>query len=208
MSSVAFHTRASCVGDREPVRIRGWERAQWGQIVETVSSAVRYLESEGVNRKLERVRTWGNDELAVDANNAIRYGSDAVILAARLHAQCEIHCYVNDQNKLWLARLVETALEVGIFRRHITPKGADGKPAGPPSSSGYGELLKLLTDTRIRGPVVCSYSVCESFPWSYRESGEKKEDSGKLWDRAVKRLRKDPWLELRPTLWSAYRFTT
>jgi hypothetical protein len=49
-------------------------------------------------------------------NSLIAYGSDPVILAARLHGQCEIHCYVEGPNRAWLAEIIDRGRACGIYR--------------------------------------------------------------------------------------------
>lgn len=49
-------------------------------------------------------------------NTALALGSNPVKLAARLHAQCEIHAWVAGSNREWLACIIEEGLHSGIFR--------------------------------------------------------------------------------------------
>lgn len=80
-------------------------------------------------------------------NTAIASGSPFLNLAARIHATCEIHGYVEGPNRAWLAGLIEEGRKRNIFRPEM----------------GWEEVvdfLRLSDDT----PVVMSYSVTESFP--------------------------------------------
>jgi len=109
------------------------------------------------------------DPFAVCLNTAMRYGSDPVRLAARIHGQCEIHCYVEGINRAWLANLVEQGLEDRVYRDGIwyVDRVCEGHPAAQPDrkwcDQGWGEVMKLLRD-RDDEPVVMSYSVCDGFP--------------------------------------------
>lgn len=97
-------------------------------------------------------------------NTAIIQGNDQVCLLARLHAQCEIHCYVEGQDRSWMADIIDDGYEIGMMR---TTDGYDGWPA-------VSALLREHDDDA----VVCSYSVGDSFPYS-----------GKTWEESMASLR-------------------
>lgn len=80
-------------------------------------------------------------------NSAVAMGGNALKLAARLHGQCEIHCYVEGPNRNWLASMIEEALSKSVLRKELGWEGAI-------------TLLRKANDS----PVVCSHSVCEQFP--------------------------------------------
>lgn len=110
------------------------------------------------------------DSFSLCLNTAMRYGSDPVKLAARIHGQCEIHCYVEGIDRWWLADLIQEGLDTQVFRKGIWY--ADGatvsdNPATMPgrkwSDQGWGDVQRLLRD-RDDEPVVMSYSVCDQFP--------------------------------------------
>src|SRR5690606_31251558 len=42
----------------------------------------------------------------VSLNTALDTGSDALRLLARLHGQCELHCWVDGPNRAWLADII------------------------------------------------------------------------------------------------------
>jgi len=89
------------------------------------------------------VETW-----TVGLNTALILGGDALKLFVRLHAQCEIHCWIEGaKDKQWLADIIEAGLEKGPMRQ----------------KQGWESVIALL---RREGdfPVVCSYSVCDQFP--------------------------------------------
>jgi hypothetical protein len=108
--------------------------------------------------------TWKGkdvDSFALRLNTALKYGNDTVRLAARLHGQCEIHCYVEGINRAWLAGLIVEGLSAGIFREGQWYEDRNGDRKW--SDQGWRDVVKLLLD-RDDEPVVCSYSVCDQFP--------------------------------------------
>lgn len=132
-------------------------------------------------------------------NTALAVGSDPVALMARLSAQCEIHCYVEGPNRDWMAGLIEQGRATGLYR----------------SGAGWEDVVTLL---RLRDdqPVVCSYSVTESFPnpgianWSPPSPDNDDEEpdwdawydipDAEQWAMGVAGLRREPdrGLELSP----------
>lgn len=109
------------------------------------------------------------DPFSVCLNTALRYGSDPVRLAARIHGQCEIHAWVDGKNRAWLADLVQRGLDEKVYRAGIwyVDRVSDGPAIGQSdrkwSDQGWGEVIALLR-SRDDGPVVMSYSVCDQFP--------------------------------------------
>lgn len=83
----------------------------------------------------------------VDLNTALLTGSDVIKLAAKIHGWCESHCYIEGPDRAWAAGLIEDGLKTRLFR-----------PA-----AGWQDAQKLLRTTD-DGPVVLSYTVCDSFP--------------------------------------------
>src|SRR5678809_185727 len=65
---------------------------------------------------------------------------------------CELHCWVDAADRVWLANMVVEGLECGVFRR--TLRGTD---------LGWGSVIDLLT-ADARDPCVLSYSVTGWFP--------------------------------------------
>ncbi|MEV6432605.1 hypothetical protein [Nocardia sp. NPDC051463] len=142
----------------------------------------------------ERVDHW---ELLL--NTLILLGNDSVRLAARVHAQCEIHGYVEGEDRVWLAGLVRGARTDGVFR--------DGM--------GWESVIALL-ESRADEPVVMSYSVCDGFPndtattWVPPENDPDREAWYELsheeqWRTGMEWLREHGGC-LQPGKWSDYRF--
>jgi len=131
-------------------------------------------------------------------NTALAMGNDAVKLAARLHGQCEIHAYVEDENRGWLSSIISKGLKTGIYRKN----------------QGWLEVLSLLAECD--GPYVTSYSVCEQFPrpgviesWGTCECEIERFyelDSTEQWELAIEALRKKPKMEISPSNWDDYFF--
>jgi hypothetical protein len=190
-------------------------------------------EPEALSR-LDAFRTWfnvsmdeKNDHFLIDGkklrlfplqlNTLYKMGDDPLKLAARLHAQCEIHTWVDGPNREWLAEIIEYGLQTNIFR-----PGMD-----------WDEVVALLR-SRADEPVVTSYSVCERFPnarvagWMQRpeiqarlkqEPDDDNEDmlyeewysvpDEQRWEMAMARLRTGEagaGLELKPDDWDEYYF--
>lgn len=131
-------------------------------------------------------------------NTAYVMGGSALRLAARLHGQCEIHCYVEGVNRKWFAGMIEESLQSRIFRADV----------------GWESVCKLLRKES-KTPVVCSYSVCEQFPnsgvlddWDDNEDGEKwyALSKAKQWELAVDAIRKEHGLEIKPEEWDDFHF--
>lgn len=98
----------------------------------------------------ERMPAW---ELGL--NTAIVLGGDALRLLAKLHAQCEIHAYIEGHNRAWLASVIDEGLATRILR-----------PQMAHSPSGWESVATLLR-AHDDSPIVLSYSVTDQFPNRY-----------------------------------------
>lgn len=137
------------------------------------------------------------DLFCLTLNSALQWGNPAVQLAAKLHGQCEIHCYVEGEDRAWLADLVEKAVEAGVFRPE--PSGYDG----------WEKLAEFLRSTEAE-PVVTSYSVTDTFPNpSFAPDGLDLDqddpweawsriETAKQWEYGMAKLRAEPGLQLSP----------
>lgn len=142
-------------------------------------------------------------------NTALAVGNDAVRLAARLHGQCEIHCWVAEENREWLASIIEQGIAGGVLRKDLPQS----------NHRGYDDVLRLLRHPEHRGPVVCSYSVCEQFPGVHlieRDPAACRTDEewraicyempeNERWDRSFAAL-KGGGRELKPEDFGTFRF--
>lgn len=147
------------------------------------------------------------EPLILQLNTALTFGGDALKLAARLHGSCEIHCWVEQENRAWLADMIERAVSVDVFRK-----------SHPGSNHvGYENAVSLLRHPEHVGPVVCSYSVCEQFPGVHLLKPDNAGDDwyekaydipkDERWDRSMTALREtDGGLELKPENWDEFRF--
>jgi len=148
-----------------------------------------------LEHKGHRIDTFG-----LILNTALAVGSDAVRLAARLHGSCEIHCWVEDNNREWLAGLIEEGVATGVLRKSFPDS----------NHRGYDEVIKLLRHPEHRGPVVTSYSVSEFWPGVHlldRQPTDPEElydiPPGERWDRS---MYKQQGAELKPDDWTSFRF--
>jgi len=145
-------------------------------------------------------------------NSALAMGNDVTKLLARLHGQCEIHCYVEGPNRTWLAGIIERGRKTNVLRPDM----------------GWEDVAELLR-SRDDCPVVCSYSVCEPFPnlamlpedhwmrekvknerFSWDEPRFDAVSHEERWEEGMKVLRKmsgeGAKLELKPDDWDDYVF--
>lgn len=143
------------------------------------------------------------DPFTISLNTALAIGSDAVKLAARIHGQCELHCWVSGANRQWLVGIIQQGLACGLYRQ----------------AQGWDNVLTLL-GAESDSPVVLSYSVCESFPnptvakWTPPLDDESEPDydqwyelpADEQWRLAFDGLVADKWLELSPDNWADYYF--
>lgn len=214
MSRIYFHSPS---GDAE---VRGWERASFGVLTDDLCA--RFMLTKFPNdaevaalKEMFSIPSGYRDAslflrhdwepwFTVALNTTLRVGSDPIKLAARIHGQCEVHCWVAGPNRAWLARIIQQGREIGFYRR----------------DSGWEEVMVLLR-SRDDEPVVLSYSVCESFPnanhlpdpegwdreklgsdWFYELSKEE------TWARAFPALvESGGGLELKPDGWSEFYFS-
>lgn len=123
------------------------------------------------------------DEFSLMLNTAAKVGNDAVKLAARIHGQCEIHCYVEAIDREWLAQVIGQGLDAGLFR----------DLAGYDHAPGWDGVTKFLR-ARDDEPVVMSYSVCDSFPSQSAAAWEPPEDPD--WIPEWYRDHPDDWASL------------
>lgn len=140
------------------------------------------------------------DVFSLMLNTALVVGGDVLKLCARLHGQSEVHCYVEGQDRAWLAEIMERGLTDHVFR----PK------------MGWEETIAFLR-ARADEPVVCSYSVCEQFPnrtiagWTPPEGKDLDAwydlPEEERWNMGLARLRAGhPSLRLDPDGWDKVRF--
>jgi len=90
------------------------------------------------------------DSFHLELNTAIHIGSDPIKLAARIHAQCEIFCYIEEKNRKWIADIIDNGIAIGVFDVH--------------SKYNHWKILSERLRKENDGPVVLSSSVTDSFP--------------------------------------------
>lgn len=119
-------------------------------------------------------------------NTAMAAGSDLIKLAARIDGQCEIHGWIPEDDRPWVADLIDQALSMGIYRR--TLKG---------HSQGWEDVTSLLRASET-GPVVMSYSVENSFLEDARQALEIGDDDWEDLPPAHRWRKAMDWLENAP----------
>ncbi len=159
----------------------------------------KFLEYEIAQR--EKPVVWKDQQyssFSLLLNSAYHLGGEALQFAARIHGGCEIHCWVEGNNRLWLAGIIERALSVNVCRDDM----------------GWPDVIKLLEQSD-KGEVVCSFSVTDSFPLGVlsrlaRDAGlsdEECDDPPGTWGAAMASLREThPYLEMQPSTWDDYHF--
>jgi hypothetical protein len=148
------------------------------------------------------------EPFAMSLNTALVVGSDPVKLGARLHGQCELHAYIEGENRPWMAAIVQDGLSSGFLRDDM----------------GWESVIDLL-QAGADHPVVTSYSVCEQFPnWGFADDFEAWDDddaeridalreqwwglpSEVQWGQAMPNLRESGGgLEMKPENWESFYF--
>lgn len=138
------------------------------------------------------------DAWTATLNTVMAIGNDQLKLFARLHAQCEIHCWVDGGDRKWLAGIIQKGVDIGLYRQDM----------------GWESVVALLLSKDCE-PVVCSYSVCDQFPsrhvaeWVDANDGDDwyKLKPEKRWAMAMAKLRENSGgLQLKPSNWDEYRF--
>lgn len=105
----------------------------------------------------------------VELNTAIVVGSEPVRLAAKIAGYCESHCWVEGEDRAWLAGVIDAGLAAGIFRRglwyvnRVTDVPVEECPDRRWLTQGWENVTAFLR-SRDDEPVVLSYSVTEGFP--------------------------------------------
>lgn len=116
-----------------------------------------YLSASGVFDKNSLIMPGTGEEIDpwhASLNTAVAMGSDSVRLLAKLHAQCEIHAYVEGPHRAWLADVIEQGVKENILRTWDSDEKIQ---------QGWRLVIDLLR-SRDDLPVVTSYSVTEQFP--------------------------------------------
>ena len=105
------------------------------------------------------------EAFALALNTAVLIGNDQIKLAARLHAQCELHAYIEGPHRAWVANILEQGLDSGIYRKglHIQPYPEAPREQWLWRPHGWEQVIELLR-SRDDEPVVTSHSGTDGFP--------------------------------------------
>ena len=213
MSRVYFHHESG-----DAAELRGSERAYAGGVCSDLFCATmmvdRYMRKEDLAkylrifpaehylhqmtpdmRSIETALRVGQEFFAPSLNTALVMGSDAVKLLARLHGQCEIHAYVEGEDRAWLAGIITRGRETGVLRDDM----------------GWEAVATFLV-AAADAPIVTSYSVCEQFPNPYAAKWKKGPDAwyelprAKQWKLALATLRAQRGCRMQPSDWQTFYF--
>lgn len=216
MSRIYFHNL-----DTDDLELHGSERAYMARLIDDISLALLApsMNEEIIKRHLPETSdlhryddacfvdcftTWFHvsddkfinpiaDRWEMSLNTAYKFGNDQIKLITRLHAQCEIYCYISPKNFKWLAELIKNGLGLGIYRKNHGWEGI------------YSYLLHYMGTKHI----VCSYSVCDQFPSRHLVDYD---DTfydlphEKQWGICIDKLLENKWLEIKPDNWDDYYF--
>lgn len=136
---------------------RGFTDGDRDRLQSRESSLRLYLSHTGSNWHIKWCPTETSDPIKSNSwelalNTAIASGSPIYAFMTRLHAQCEIHMWVAEEDRHWLADLIERGLRDNVLRRTIRKD----------DDMGWGDVMALLRSDS-PGPVVTDYSVTDSF---------------------------------------------
>lgn len=200
MSRIYFHAHSLAVPD---VALSGSERAYAANLIgHYFTEAMEMGEDHPNYTRYHLARgtiTYQGQALPlfdVACNTAMYRGNNTIRLLTRLHAQCELHAYVEEENRTWLARLIDEGRTQGILRPNM----------------GWEEIAFRLRDLKVAGPIVTSFSVTEAFPDADAADCDWKEwdelTYNQRWGRGIAALRAHPeyLLELKPDNWYSVRF--
>lgn len=198
MGSLCHDLAAPIVGDKYPsggehqfTRIMARsERDQTHAWTPSTDDQVR-LYLWGSNRSLH---FDGEDHEAFGAvlNTVIATESPTLCLLARLEGSCELHAWVAEEDRDWLASVIDAGRENNIYR----------------AGMGWEQVAKHLRNGD-GGPVITSYSVTDSFPsmstcgwmdpaWPADMVAKNSYDYGALTEAQQEAIsaRQDEWYEL------------
>jgi hypothetical protein len=131
-------------------------------------------------------------------NTAIAVGNDPVRFLTRVHAQCELHAWVDGPDREWLAGIITAGLRSGVYRPGM----------------GWDNVIALLL-VRDDEPVVMSHSVTDQFPNPYATTLVVGEDpdawydlpTSEKWAGSMEWLRSQPGgLQITPANLASLRF--
>lgn len=128
-----------------------------------------YLVADG---ELHHINGKRADFFRIAVNTAAAIGNEPLRFLAKLHAQCELHCWVDGPHREWLAGVIERGRRIGLYRADM----------------GWEDVAALLRANSTE-PVVLSYSVCRQFPnpdLVIEEAGDE------AWEEAVERWYEQP----------------
>lgn len=202
MSSIYFHTKSAGT-----VGISGRERAHFGILTRYVANALIGYSFDFPNSPDNPKPFSHHDDgrFGELCDRVLALNSDPLSLCARLHATCEAWAWVADENRAWLADIVEQGRRSEVLRPGM----------------GWEELVELLRQPNV-GPVVTSYSVTDQFPGYYcpmpgagvgrfiAEDTWARLSEDERWDQAFAWLSAQPassamGVELNPDTWRTWR---
>lgn len=195
-------------------------REQRDRFVNAVATVMR---TDGLPLRIGEVECTSHD---VGLNTALVTGNAQVALAAKIVGWGRAHCWVEGPARAWLADIIATGLESGMYRRGMWYRKNESSTERLWSASGWETVVEFLR-SRDDCPVVTSHSVYDGFPnvaatsrWPYDTQQYIRRDDllseqeqhldqvrdwfdsltlEQQWEEAVQGLReKSPWRQLAP----------
>lgn len=196
----------------------GWAPTVLAHRLDYIIGGLRYDQSHALVHDGETV---AHGDVVI--NTAIAVGSDPIRLAVRIDGQCEIHGFIEGEDRAWVADLIVEACGQGVFRQGFSIRHRD--------VGGWNAVVDLLR-SRADEPVVMSYSVTAGWPnrkcstwiapnagreWGDDPDGWRAADEddaawdalgeSEQWRTCMDWLRASPQLlRLDPNNWGDYRF--
>jgi|SRR5688500_11855298 len=199
-------------------RSQGESRDQWAA---TFSVALRNdMSGDSTAPHSTPLLVWRGRPLSgwgLVLNTAAVVGNDAIKLAARLHAQSELHAWIDGPDRAWVADMIEQAVISGVYRSRLKSSDHQMPDRVITSYSGWGELITFLRSASDE-PVVTHYSITDEFPnpavAGFQAGWEAWEDlpADEQWRRGMEGLRSGTWsrrftgLQIKPDDWHTFRF--
>jgi hypothetical protein len=157
----------------------------WARWVDTWCTWARVSYDNGGLRVGESVLPFG--EMAL--NTLVAMNSPQLSFVAHVHGCCESHGWIPAENAEWLAEVIDRGRESNVFR----------------AGQGWEDVADLAREVQsgMPGPIVMSYSVCESFPnawvadWQPPEGAEDHAwydlPKAEQWELGVRGLEQRDW---------------
>lgn len=179
--------------DRNTTVIREGGRMDYEAGRQFISVLKNCLQGQGIPIEVAdaRLLTGG-----IGMNTALFAGSDPVRLAAKIHGWCQQFCWFDGPDRAWLADLIDTGLDAGLYRRGVRredPSSGEVKWC----SQGWEDVQELLR-SRDDEPVVLSYRFVTEYMPAWPAGEPARWDALTDEQRAERERLQESWYDLDP----------